>query len=312
MGVIYRLFGRPLLALQDSERAHLRSLKLLRFLSNNPLSRTMLRIVYNPQKSVSVEVLGQRYKHPFGLAAGMDKNAVSLRGWEATGLGFIEIGGVTQHKQDGNAKPRMFRADKTKALVNRMGFNNQGSQQIAENLQKHFKKYGAPGVPIWVNLGKSKTTSLDDAHTDYASTMKLLWPFADVFVVNVSSPNTPNLRELQNEVRKRKKDVEDDLYAHYWIFPNLMLNFYSWGLSINIVEPISTDKTRVHFLTFPIDENDDLKDTIVDLIKVEYEDQTVVESVCKGMKSRFYDSGRYSPKHERGVHYFHSLLSRYI
>ncbi len=199
MGVLYRWFGRPLLRLQDSERAHLRSLKLLRFLSNNPLSRTMLRMAYKPRKGIEVEVFGQRYKHPFGLAAGMDKNAVSLRGWETTGLGFIEIGGVTQHKQDGNTRPRMFRADKTQALVNRMGFNNQGSQQISENLLKHFKKYGSPNVPLWVNLGKSKTTPLEDAHTDYATTMKLLWPFTDVFVVNVSSPNTPNLRELQKD-----------------------------------------------------------------------------------------------------------------
>ena len=110
-----------------------------------------------------------------------------------------------------------------------------------------------------------------------------------------------------------KKGDNDDLYAHYyWIFPNLMLNFYSWGLSINIVEPITTDRTRVKFLTFPINQVDELKESILDLIQVEYEDQAVVESVCKGIKSRFYDRGRYSPDHEQGVHYFHRLLSRYI
>jgi len=199
MGVFYRWFGRPFLRFQDSERAHLRSLRLLRILSNNPLTRSVLKVAYNPRRDVSVEVFGQRYKHPFGLAAGMDKNAIALRGWEATGLGFIEIGGVTQHKQDGNPKPRMFRADKTQALVNRMGFNNEGSQQISENLSFHFAKYGALGVPLWVNLGKSKITPLDEAHNDYAATMEALWPFTDVFVVNVSSPNTPNLRELQND-----------------------------------------------------------------------------------------------------------------
>ena len=199
MGVLYRWFGRPFLRIQDSERAHLRSLKLLRLFSNNPLTRTILRMAYSPRKDLSVEVFGKRYKHPFGLAAGMDKNAVSLRGWEATGLAFIEIGGVTQHKQDGNPKPRMFRADKSQALVNRMGFNNQGSEQISENLERHFKKYGSPSVPLWVNLGKSKLTPNEDAHLDYATTMKLLWPFTDVFVVNVSSPNTPNLRELQHD-----------------------------------------------------------------------------------------------------------------
>ena len=120
---------------------------------------------------------------------------------------------------------------------------------------------------------------------------------------------------LENAVLQyaSKKGDNDDLYAHYyWIFPNLMLNFYSWGLSINIVEPITTDRTRVKFLTFPINQVDELKESILDLIQVEYEDQAVVESVCKGIKSRFYDRGRYSPDHEQGVHYFHRLLSRYI
>ncbi len=199
MGVFYRWFGRPLLKFQDSERAHLRSLKLLRLFSNNPLTRSGLRLAYKPRKSVPVEVFGHVYSHPFGLAAGMDKNAIALRGWESTGLAFIEIGGVTQHRQDGNPKPRMFRADATQALVNRMGFNNEGSEQISDNLAKHFAKYGAPKVPLWVNLGKSKITPLEDAHEDYGATMRALWKFTDVFVVNVSSPNTPNLRELQND-----------------------------------------------------------------------------------------------------------------
>ena len=140
-------------------------------------------------------------------------------------------------------------------------------------------------------------------------------PFVHKGLSNEINNQSYTTELLENAVLQyaSKKDADDDLYAHYyWIFPNLMLNFYSWGLSINIVEPISNDKTRVHFLTFPIDESDDLKESILDLIKVEYEDQAVVESVCKGMKSRFYDSGRYSPKHEKGVHYFHSLLSRYI
>lgn len=199
MGVFYRVFGRPLLKFQDSERAHLRSLKMLRLFSNNPLTRSALKLTYKPRKSIPVEVFGNVYSHPFGLAAGMDKNAIALRGWEATGLSFIEIGGVTQHRQDGNPKPRMFRADSTQALVNRMGFNNEGSEQISKNLAKHFSKYGAPNVPLWVNLGKSKITPLEHAHEDYGATMRALWKFTDVFVVNVSSPNTPNLRELQND-----------------------------------------------------------------------------------------------------------------
>jgi choline monooxygenase len=109
-------------------------------------------------------------------------------------------------------------------------------------------------------------------------------------------------------------DVKDrGLYAYYyWIFPNMMFNFYDWGLSINIVEPIAMDQTRVRFLSFPINNSKASVKSISDLICVEYEDQKVVESVCKGIKSRYYDSGRYAPNHESGVHYFHQLLSKFV
>ena len=199
MGVGYRWFGRPLLRFQDSEKAHGRSLSLLRIFSSNPVSRTVLKLLYKPRRSLPVEVFGHTYAHPFGLAAGMDKNAKALRGWEATGLAFAEIGGVTMLEQTGNPKPRMFRAPKAQALVNRMGFNNNGSEKIQAALKHHFNRYGRPRIPLWVNLGKSKMTPLDDAPKDYATTMERLWAYGDVFVINVSSPNTPNLRELQGD-----------------------------------------------------------------------------------------------------------------
>jgi dihydroorotate dehydrogenase len=146
-----------------------------------------------------VELFGYRYNHPFGLAAGMDKNAKALRGWEATGLSFVEIGGVTMLEQGGNPKPRMFRAPHAQALVNRMGFNNDGSEKIQLALERHINRHGRLGIPIWVNLGKSKITPLDEAHLDYGATLERLWSYGDVFVINVSSPNTPNLRELQDD-----------------------------------------------------------------------------------------------------------------
>jgi dihydroorotate dehydrogenase len=154
--------------------------------------------MYSP-KALPVERFGSRYTTPFGLAAGMDKRAEAIRGWESLGLGFIEIGGVTALEQGGNPKPRMFRSGTSKALVNRMGFNNPGSENIAAQLAKHVAKFGKPSVPLWANLGKSKLTPLDEAPGDYATTMERLWPFCDVFVINVSSPNTPNLRELQHD-----------------------------------------------------------------------------------------------------------------
>ena len=148
---------------------------------------------------MNTTLFGQDYPHPFGLAAGMDKKAEALIGWETIGLGFIEVGGITQHEQDGNPKPRMFRSSSSRSLVNRMGFNNPGSQKMASTLENHYKKHGKPSVPLWINLGKSKITPLEESHIDYSTTFKLLWQYGDVFVINVSSPNTPNLRELQND-----------------------------------------------------------------------------------------------------------------
>jgi len=199
MGLAFRLFARPILALQDSEKAHYRALKYLRILCSNPITRLPLRVLYKPKKKLSVNLFNQNYSHPFGLAAGMDKKAEALIGWETIGLGFIEIGGITQQEQEGNPKPRMFRSSSSKALINRMGFNNPGSEKMSITLEKHFQKYGKPGVPLWINLGKSKITPLDQSHIDYSTTFEKLWNYGDVFVINVSSPNTPNLRELQND-----------------------------------------------------------------------------------------------------------------
>ena len=198
MGIGYRLTSRPFLAVQDSEKAHGRAILGLKILSSNPVTRGVLRGLYSP-KALPVHRFGSHYRSPFGLAAGMDKRAEAIRGWESLGLGFIEIGGVTALEQGGNPKPRMFRSGTSKALVNRMGFNNPGSQNIAAQLAKHVAKFGKPSVPLWANLGKSKLTPLDEAPGDYATTMERLWPFCDVFVINVSSPNTPNLRELQHD-----------------------------------------------------------------------------------------------------------------
>lgn len=198
MGLGYRLVSRPLLALQDSEKAHARSLLGLRAMASNPISRSALRLFYKP-KELEVTRFNMAYKNPFGLAAGMDKRAEALRGWESLGLGFIEIGGVTAEEQPGNPKPRMFRSGTSRALVNRMGFNNPGSENIARKLNQHIARFGQPKVPLWANLGKSKNTPLTDAPMDYATTMRRLWTYCDVFVINVSSPNTPNLRELQHD-----------------------------------------------------------------------------------------------------------------
>ena len=194
MGLGYSLFVRPMLALMDSEKAHKRALLGLRFTSFTVIGRMFLRILYRPRK-VEADVFEMKFSNPLGLAAGMDKKAEAMQGWETLGFGFIEVGGITEHEQSGNPKPRMFRSAKHKALVNRMGFNNPGSEKMANFLAKSKK----PSVPLFLNVGKSKSTSLEDAHLDYAKTVERCGAYVDGFVINVSSPNTPNLRDLQKD-----------------------------------------------------------------------------------------------------------------
>jgi dihydroorotate dehydrogenase len=144
-------------------------------------------------------VFGVRFPAPVGLAAGFDKNAVALPAWEGLGFGFAEIGTVTALAQPGNPRPRLFRLPELGAVINRLGFNNDGADVIAARLGE-LKRTGAwPGIPVGVNLGKSKVTPLEAATEDYVSSFTRLRAFGDYFVLNVSSPNTPGLRQLQDK-----------------------------------------------------------------------------------------------------------------
>ena len=146
-----------------------------------------------------MELFGLTFPNPIGLAAGMDKHAEALPMWKALGFGFAELGGVTWHGQPGNPAPRLFRAVGEESIVNRMGFNNPGAAAFAERLAE-WKASGLwPSHPVGVNLGKSKITPLEKAAEDYANSFRALWEHLDFFVVNVSSPNTPNLRQLQDK-----------------------------------------------------------------------------------------------------------------
>jgi dihydroorotate dehydrogenase len=129
----------------------------------------------------------------------MDKQAAAVPVWAALGFGFSELGGVTWHAQPGNPAPRMFRAVADQALINRMGFNNAGAEAMARRLTDWKEAHRWPNHPVGINLGKSKVTPLENAAQDYADSFRVLWPLADFFVVNVSSPNTPNLRQLQDK-----------------------------------------------------------------------------------------------------------------
>lgn len=197
MGALYRSLIRPWLFSRESEDAHDFTLNSLARAARSKVLLRLLRSTF-AARGEPVECFGLRFPNRLGLAAGLDKRAVALPAWEALGFGFCEVGGVTRHAQDGNPRPRMFRAVADRAIVNRMGFNNGGADAMAATLDDWRARGSWPTHPVGVNLGKSKVTPLEEAARDYATSFELLADRADFFVVNVSSPNTPNLRQLQD------------------------------------------------------------------------------------------------------------------
>ncbi len=206
MTAFYRHCVRPLLFTQDSESIHNRTLSALGSASRNRMFCGLLRACYGAEE-LPVELFGLRFPNPVGLAAGMDKHAAAVPAWAALGFGFAELGGVTWHEQPGNPAPRMFRAIPDRALINRMGFNNRGAEALAVKLAEWRASGRWPAHPVGINLGKSKITPLEKAAEDYANSFRVLRAHADFFVVNVSSPNTPNLRQLQD------KAALDEIFA---------------------------------------------------------------------------------------------------
>lgn len=177
----------------DAEAAHEWTLARLAGLARRPAALAALRSRYF--RSAPRTVFGVRFPNPVGLAAGMDKNGVALPAWPALGFGFVEVGTVTAHAQPGNPRPRLFRLRDSAAVVNRMGFNNAGADALAARLAALPRPIG---VPLGISLGKSKVTPLDEAVEDYLTSYRALRGHGDYFAVNVSSPNTPGLRSLQD------------------------------------------------------------------------------------------------------------------
>lgn len=190
---LYHQLLRPLFFMLPAEAAH--NLAILGLRLTPP---SLLRAAFGPTPQKPTKLFGLTFPNPVGLAAGMDKNASALRAWEALGFGFIEAGTITALAQPGNPKPRCFRYPNQEALINRMGFNNAGASAVAKRLARQKVSGKWPRVPVGINIGKSKLTPNEQAASDYATSYKLLLPFGDYFVVNVSSPNTPNLRALQD------------------------------------------------------------------------------------------------------------------
>jgi dihydroorotate dehydrogenase len=190
---LYHQLLRPFFFILPAEAAH--NLAILGLRLTPP---SLLRAAFGTTPQKPTKLFGLTFPNPVGLAAGMDKNASALRAWESLGFGFIEAGTITALAQPGNPKPRCFRYPTQQALINRMGFNNAGASAVAKRLARQKASGKWPRVPVGINIGKSKLTPNEQAASDYATSYKLLLPFGDYFVVNVSSPNTPNLRALQD------------------------------------------------------------------------------------------------------------------
>ncbi|WP_148235070.1 quinone-dependent dihydroorotate dehydrogenase [Deinococcus maricopensis] len=186
---MYERLAKPVLFRLDPEDAHHLTLRGLEWASHLPLPN-----LGPADPALQQTLLGSTYASPIGLAAGLDKNAVAVPAFSAMGFGFVEVGTLTPRAQPGNDRPRLFRLPSDDALINRMGFNNDGVDAAAQRLARLRVRR----APVWANVGRNKTTPNETAAQDYRAGVRALWDVADAFVVNVSSPNTPGLRALQH------------------------------------------------------------------------------------------------------------------
>lgn len=197
MGKFYESVVRPVMFRQDAETAHEQGVSIMRGLSRLPWFCRLLESRHlRPPNSKPIELFGLQFPNRVGLAAGMDKNAACWPAAAAFGFGHVEVGTVTYHRQPGNPRPRVFRYPEEEAVINRLGFNNEGAEFVAKRLAKQLKGLKRR-IPLGINIGKSKIVEIEAATEDYLKSFELLADYADYFTVNVSSPNTPDLRKLQ-------------------------------------------------------------------------------------------------------------------
>ncbi|MFD0586687.1 quinone-dependent dihydroorotate dehydrogenase [Paenibacillus sp. GCM10027627] len=211
--MLYNTLLKPIFFKLDPEKAHHLVIDGLASGSRVPGATSIMNAMYGVSESpeLSTELLGLRFPHPVGLAAGLDKNGVAADGFSSIGFGFAEVGTVTPKGQEGNEQPRLFRLPPDEALINRMGFNNLGVDAMAS----HLAKRKIHRIPIAVNIGKNKVTPNELAHEDYKACIKALYRYGDFFVVNISSPNTQGLRDLQHgdELKKLLGTVMNEVKA---------------------------------------------------------------------------------------------------
>lgn len=194
--MLYKTIAKPVLFRMDPERAHHLTIDGLHVLGKLPGGRGLLHAMYGVRSApeLETELWGIRFANPVGLAAGLDKNGKAVPGFSNIGFGFMEVGTVTPRPQEGNELPRLFRLPEDNALINRMGFNNVGIEGMKRNLRNQGKRT----IPLAINIGKNKATPNEEAENDYRACIQGLYGYGDFFVVNISSPNTPDLRNLQH------------------------------------------------------------------------------------------------------------------
>ncbi len=259
---MYRLL-RNFLFLFDAEKVHYFSMNALKFFCKISVVKNFIQKKFIPNETaLERKYFGLIFSNPVGLAAGFDKNAKYLKELSLLGFGFVEVGTVTPLPQDGNLKPRLFRLPKDKAIINRMGFNNDGAKVIAERLKKFQIKKNKSKINsinkliIGGNIGKNKNTPNEDAWKDYEICFNLLYDVVDYFVVNVSSPNTPGLRDLQQKDSLQKillhlqnlnqtKKVQRPLLLKISpdLLPNELDDIIDLAIEINLDGLIATNTT---------------------------------------------------------------------
>lgn len=213
--LLYRSLAKPLLFKMDPEQAHHLIIGGLSGMGSIRPVPSGLRVMYGVRETedLAVDMFGCHFPTPVGLAAGLDKNGQAVTGFSSIGFGFMEVGTVTPLAQPGNEQPRLFRLPPDEALVNRMGFNNLGAEAMAGELARLKERR----IPVAVNIGKNKATPNEEAHLDYAKCIRALYEYADLFVVNISSPNTPDLRNLQhgNELKELLAAVMSEMETQH-------------------------------------------------------------------------------------------------
>lgn len=220
---MYSFIFRTFFARMDPERAHTLAFRVIRWLPTLGIG-SVVRRATRPADSLRVRTLGLEFDSPFGVAAGFDKEGTGIRGLGQLGFGHVEVGTITARPQPGNDRPRLFRLIPDRAVINRMGFNNHGAAATARVISRARSLRGRPIIGI--NIGKSRTVDVDDAIDDYLASARILAPLADYLVVNVSSPNTPGLRGLQELEKLRPlltavKEAADTVPVLVKIAPDL-------------------------------------------------------------------------------------------